>query len=56
MIKTKEYEMTHIGTYRYNCLKTAKGFPVKANGNYESLLSFKELPSYKELRKKMLKG
>ncbi len=43
--------MTHIGTYRYNCLKTAKGFPVKANGNYESLLSFKELPSYKELRK-----
>ena len=52
MIKTNEYVKTHIGTYRYKCLKTLNGkFPIKANGNYESLLSFKQLPSYKELEK-----
>ena len=50
-LKTKEYELTHIGTYRYKCLKTDKGFPINRKGNYESLLSFKELPSYKELKK-----
>ena len=49
-IKTKEYELTHIGTYRYKCKETAGGFPINKNGNYESLLSFKKLPPYKELR------
>ena len=51
MIKTKEYVKTHIGTYRYKCLKIGNGFPVSRKGNYESLLSFKELPPYKELEK-----
>ena len=51
MIKTKEYVKTHIGTYRYKCLKVGNGFPVSRKGNYESLLSFKELPPYKELEK-----
>ena len=45
------YKETHIGTYRYRCKKTDNGYPIHQKGNYESLLSFKELPKYKELKK-----
>lgn len=45
------YETTHIKTYRFKCKKTATGFPVSTNGNYESMLSFKNLPPFKELKK-----
>ncbi len=46
-----QYDKTHINTYRYQCSKTNNGFPISKNGNYESLLSFKELPEYSELKK-----
>ena len=46
-----EFFKTHINTYRYKCLNTNNGFPINNNGNYESLLSFKELPEYSELKK-----
>lgn len=48
--KNRAYDLTHIGTYRYKCQKIGDGFPVSTNGNYESLLSFKELPPYKEFK------
>ena len=51
-VETKGYKKTHINTYRYRCKKTSTGFPVHQNGNYESLLSFKELPPYKEFKEK----
>lgn len=54
MLKTKKprgYIKTHIGTYRYRCLKTKTGYPVRAKGNYESFLSFKELPPFNEMKK-----
>ena len=51
--KNTPYTTTHIGTKRYMCKmsknkETGKiGFPiVKKGGNYEPLLSFKELPKY----------
>ena len=46
-----QYVKTHINTYRYQCLNTNNGFPINKDGNYESLLSFKELPKYSELKK-----
>ena len=51
-VETKGYKKTHIDTFRYRCKKTSNGFPVHQNGNYESLLSFKELPPYKEFKQK----
>ena len=47
----KGYEKTHLNTYRYKCKKTSKGFPISTLGNYESLLSFKNLPPFAELQK-----
>ena len=47
----EEYKKTHIGTYRYKCLKTEDGFPIdNEKGNYEPLLSFKKLPEFKSRR------
>jgi hypothetical protein len=47
------YTETHIGTYRYQCNKnTEYGFSlVRQNGKYESLASFKDLPSFMKLKK-----
>ena len=48
----KGYGITHIGTYRYRCIKTKNGkFPIHSKGNYESLLSFKDLPYHRELKR-----
>lgn len=49
--KQKEYEVTHLNTYRYKCKSTKNGYPISRFGNYESLLSFKELPAFAELKK-----
>jgi len=46
-----EYEKTHIGTYRYKCKETKTGFPVRQDGNFEPLVSFKDLPAFQELKK-----
>jgi len=50
----KGYITTHIGTYRYRC-KVGKsgGFIIlQTGGTYESLASFKDLPPFKEFKKK----
>lgn len=55
--KRKGYEISHIGTYRYKCKRVWSekkqnfGYPVSMTGNYESLLSFKELPPYSKFKK-----
>lgn len=54
-VETKGYNKTHLDTYRYRCksVKTKDGgtvYPVHLKGNYESLLSFTDLPPYKELK------
>ena len=46
----KEYEKTHINTYRYKCKSTKHGYPISASGNYESLLSFNDLPPLTKLK------
>ena len=50
---TKDYKKTHLDSYRYRCRKNKKGygFQIIKNGNYESLASFKNLPSYKDFMK-----
>ena len=50
-----EYKKTHIETLRYKCKSVInqegnKVFPIDKNGNYESLLGFKELPTYSKLK------
>lgn len=47
----KDYKETHLNTFRYRCKSTKTGFPVNKNGNYESLLSFKDLPPFNEFEK-----
>ena len=49
--KRKGYKKTHINTYRFRCRKSETGYPVNQKGNYESLLSFKELPPFNKLKK-----
>ena len=48
--KNNDYELTHIGTLRYQCIKKGNGFPIRRKGRYESLISFEELPAYKKLQ------
>ena len=50
---TTDYTKTHLESYRYRCRKNKKGygFQLIKNGNYDSLASFKNLPSYKEFMK-----
>ena len=49
------YNKTHIGAWRYKCIRVLNRegkyvYPINKDGNYESLLGFKELPKYSKLK------
>ena len=52
------FKTTHLGTKRYRCKsqwnkkQNKYVYPIHKLGNYEALLSFKALPSYKEVKDK----
>ena len=57
----KGYGITHIGTERYRCKRQLNRktnrllYPIDSKGNYESLLSFKDLPNSNKLKSRKWK-